>query len=427
MECFWWPEVERDVYQYVKTCHICQERQKTLLRVPPTVTHTPGLFQVLHTDVLHMTPASNKCKYIVHGRCALSSWMEGRPLQHENARSIGLWLFEDIICRWGSNVMIVTDNAGPFTKALAWLEQKYGIKGVTISAYNSRANGRIERPHWDVRQALYKATGGDVAKWFWFFHLVMWADRITIRKGLGCSPYFIATGAHPTLPLDVVEATWLVELPDGPLTTEELLGYRAQALAKHKLHVDAMHTRVTQRKIDVLLRYEKEHKSTIRDYVFKPRDLVLIRNTGVENSLDRKMKPRYLGPMVVVTRNKGGAYIVAELNGSVWHEKVAAFRIIPYHARKKITLPNKLLDFIDITEDTLDELREATDASRVIEDIWFDRVDIDPDKADASDDEVDTDGSDSARSSDSEKEVGDGDSDVRVCKSARLRQMGVSQ
>jgi hypothetical protein len=139
------------------------------------------------------------------------------------------------------------------------------------------------------------------------------------------------------------------------------------------------------------------------------------------------MKLRYLGPMVVVTRNKGGAYIVAELNGSVWHEKVGAFRIIPYHARKKIALPNKLLDFIDITEDTLNELREAADASRVIEDIWFDRVDIDPDKADASDDEVDTDGSDSASSSDSEKEVGDEDGDVRVRKSARLRRMGVSR
>jgi Integrase zinc binding domain/RNase H-like domain found in reverse transcriptase len=403
MERFWWPEIERDVYQYVKTCHICQERQKTLLRIPPTVTHTPGLFQVLHADVLHMTPASNKCKYIVHGRCALSSWMEGRPLQQENARSIGLWIFEDIICRWGCIVMIVTDNAGPFTKALAWLEQKYGIKGITISAYNSKANGRIERPHWDVRQALYKATGGDVAKWFWFFCLVMWADRITVRKGLGCSPYFITTGAHPTLPLDVIEATWLVELPDGPLTTEELIGYRAQALAKHAVHVDAMRKRVTKRKLDAVLRYERDHKNKIKDYIFKPRDLVLIRNTAVENSLDKKMKPRYLGPMVVVTRNKGGAYIVAELDGSVWQEKVGAFRIIPYYARRRIDLPRDLLDFIDISEATLKDLQESTDPPKIMEDIWFDRVDINPGQAEVSDNEEDED-SDLGESDGSESE-----------------------
>jgi hypothetical protein len=232
-----------------------------------------------------------------------------------------------------------------------------------------------------VRQALYKATSGDVAKWFWFFYLVMWADCMTVRKGLGCSPYFITTGAHSTLPLDVVEATWLVELPDGPLTTEELIGYRAQALTKHTTHVDVMRRHVTQRKIDAVLRYEKDHKNKIKDLVFKPKDLVLVRNTAVENSLDKKMKPRYLGPMVVVTRNKGGAYIVAELNGSVWHEKVGAFRIIPYHARRWIDLPHDLLEFIDISSNTLDNLQNSGDTPKIIDDIWFDHVDIDLDKA----------------------------------------------
>ena len=224
-ERFWWPELEHDVHWYVKTCHECQQRQKTLLRIPPTLTHTPGLFQVVHVDVMHMTPASNGCKYIVHGRCALSSWMEGWPLRNENARSIGQWLFEDIICRWGCIVRIVTDNGGPFKKAVAWLEEKYGIRGIQISAYNSRANGKIERPHWDVRQALWKACAGEVQKWYWYFVLVMWADRITVRKRLGCSPYFITTGAHPTLPLDIVQATWLIDLPNGKLSTAELIGY----------------------------------------------------------------------------------------------------------------------------------------------------------------------------------------------------------
>ena len=99
-EWFWWPELEHDVHWYVKMCHVCQQRQKTLLRIPPTMTHTPGLFQVIHIDVMHMAPASNRCKYIVHGHCTLSSWMEGWLLRNENARTIGQWLFEDIICRW---------------------------------------------------------------------------------------------------------------------------------------------------------------------------------------------------------------------------------------------------------------------------------------------------------------------------------------
>jgi len=53
----------------------------------------------------------------------------------------------------------------------------------------------------------YKTTKGDVKKWFWHLPYVMWADRITVRKGTGCSPYFMVMEAHPTILLDMVEAT----------------------------------------------------------------------------------------------------------------------------------------------------------------------------------------------------------------------------
>lgn len=360
---FWWPEFERDVSWFVKTCHICQTRQKTLLRIPPMLTHTPSIFQVLHADTLVMSPPSNGHKYIVHGRCGLTSWMEGKPLRAETGRAIGQWIFEDIICRWGCMTAIVTDNGAPFKAAVAWLEQKYGIKGITISAYNSRGNGKIERPHWDVRQSIYKATGGDVSKWFWFFPHVMWADRISVRKGLGCSPFFAITGAHPILPLDIVEATWLVKAPSGPIDTETLIGFRAKALAKHRQHVETMRLRVDKAKLDTLMRYEDDHKHTIKDYNFVPGDLVLSRNTVVEKSLNKKLKPRYNGPFVVIKRLEGGAYIVAELNGAVFQERMAAFRLIPYHARRHIALPVNIHEFIDVSPDTLEALGRSWNKS----------------------------------------------------------------
>ena len=129
-----------------------------------------------------------------------------------------------------------------------WLEMKYGIKGIRISAYNSHANRRIERPHWDVRQVLYKAYD-DRTKWYWYFWHVMWADRLTIRKWFMCLPFFIVTGAHPILSLDLLEETWLIEWLDGPLTTEELIELRAQALAKHYQHVEEMRIRCSKRKL----------------------------------------------------------------------------------------------------------------------------------------------------------------------------------
>ena len=48
----------------------------------------------------------------------------------------------------GKSSKIVTDNGAPFKKVVAWLEEKYGIKGMTISLYNSQVNGVVERLHW---------------------------------------------------------------------------------------------------------------------------------------------------------------------------------------------------------------------------------------------------------------------------------------
>ncbi len=65
--------------------------------------------------------------------------------------------------------------------------------------------------------------------------------------------------------------------------------------------------------------------------------------------------------MVVVSRNKGGAYIVCDLDGTLLHSPTTAFRVVPYFAHNHIDIPD-LKQHIDVSVTRLHELEASTSA-----------------------------------------------------------------
>ena len=357
-ERYWWPAMVLDVTWFVRTCHLCQLRKTQHVLIPPTVAMPAPLFSKVYMDTMHLTPSSGY-KYIVQARCSLTHWPEWDMLRTESAKTLAKFILHNIIYRWGTLLEIVSDNGAPFVKAMDYLSKQYNIKHIRISGYNSRANGLVERSHFDVRQALFKACDGDQSKWASSAYSVFWAERVTVRRRMGCSPYFATTGTHPLLPFDIAEANYLLPPPDSILTTTELITRRAISLQKRRSQLTELHDKVYEARRKAAFIFERDHAHTLRDYDFKQGDLVLIRNTAIEKALNRKMRARYLGPCIVLTRNKGGAYILAELDGSVFDRPVAAFRVIPYFARDNIPLP-PLEPLLDISRARLREMEEST-------------------------------------------------------------------
>ena len=337
-ERFWWPYMALDVKWFVQTCHECQVRLVKKIIIPPTVAAPAGLFRKVYIDMMLM-PKAKGYRYIIHARCSLTSYPEWTMVRNENFKTIAKFIFEDLLCRWGALEILVSDNAPQYLQAAEYLAQKYHIHHIKISPYNSRAQGPIERRHFDVRETLLKAADGDVSRWPDVAAAVFWAERVTIQKSTGYSPYYLAHGVEPLFPFDLAEAMYLAPKLDNLQTTGDLIAKRAIMLQKRPQDLARVRQQVLKARWEAVKQLEKDFKNKIIDYNFPPGTLVLVRNSKFDKILSDKTKPRYFGPMVVIKRTNGGSYVLGELDGSISKLRFAAFRLIPYRPRDLTAVP----------------------------------------------------------------------------------------
>jgi transposase InsO family protein len=332
LDRFWWPTLHEDVNTYLKTCHQCQLWTVTKIHIPPTITIPATLFAKVHIDTMQM-PASHGKKYLVQARDSLTSYVEWRALVNENGRNIANFILEELLSRWGAVQEIVTDNGTPYVAALEYLSAKFSITHIRISGYNSQANGVVERTHKTIRDALIKTCQGDIKKWLDVAPFVFWADRVTIRKSTGQSPFYMAHGIEPVLPFDIIHATYLVPKIDKPLTTAELIAIRARQLERRDEDLKEISARIEKSRYASIIQFRKENTNRIREQDFKPGTLVLVRNIQMEKNHSSKHLPRYYGPMVVISKTKGLSYRLGELDGSIASKGYAGYRLLPYYPR----------------------------------------------------------------------------------------------
>jgi len=135
---------------------------------------------------------------------------------------------------------------------------------------------------------------------------------------------------EPILPFDLIQATFLVPDLTQPLSTEDLLAVRTCQLQKCPVNLASIHNCILASRHASVRQFEKQYANTIRNLDFMPGSLVLVCNTNL--NMD-KMKPRYLGPMVMLRHTHNGAYRLGKLDGTISKLRYAAFRLIPYYAR----------------------------------------------------------------------------------------------
>jgi len=133
---FWWPMIIKDIKWYNKTCHECQIRQSRKLHIPPTVPIPGSIFRRAHIDSM-MMPKAGGFDRLVHARCALTGYPEWRMLHKENTKSLGAFIFEDLLCRWVPITEIITNNGPAFRAAVDDLAERYHCRHFPIFLYQT--------------------------------------------------------------------------------------------------------------------------------------------------------------------------------------------------------------------------------------------------------------------------------------------------
>ena len=100
-----------------------------------------------------------------------------------------------------------------------------------------------------------KACDGNITHWPSVTPHIFWADHVTIQKDMGFSPFYMAHGIEPVLPLDLAEATFLVPKLDSPVSRVDLIAIRAHQLEKWDSNLAVIKDRVLK------ARYTVTHKT----------------------------------------------------------------------------------------------------------------------------------------------------------------------
>jgi hypothetical protein len=128
-------------------------------------------------------------------------------------------------------------------------------------------------------------------------------------------------------------------------------------LQKRTEDLEAIRERVVAACFTSIRKFERRFRANIKSHDFQPGAYVLVRNSKVKYELSKKTKPRYLGPMVVVRRTKGGSYMLVELDSAISKLQFAAFHVIPYypHCDERISVT----EMTGVDDESIDKMEAS--------------------------------------------------------------------
>ena len=234
----WWPEIDKDLEDKVKSCKTCQTNRKS----PPVAPLHPWSWPQKPGQGYTLTMQDHSW-----GRCFLllidahSKWMD---IHVTNATSSAatIDLLRKSFAALGLPEVLVSDNAPNFTsQEFDVFVKKNAIKHVKTPPYHPASNGLVERAVQTFKEGMRKQKDGTVETKLSRF---LFKYRITPHSSTGTSPAELIYGGRP------------------------------------RSHLDCMRPDLGKKARDVQLQQKVSHDRRARSREIQLEDLVYVRNYG---------------------------------------------------------------------------------------------------------------------------------------------------
>ena len=194
-----WPGCTKDVDLYVRSCQVCQSKQRrprpvdrALLR--PVVPGYPWQrFQIDFMGPLPRTRRGNK--YVLVVVDPFTKWAEAFPTTRITAKCAADVLVREVILRFGTPEIIQTDQGSAFdSKLFRSVCVLLGIHKTRTTPYHPQADGVVERLNRTLESMLTATVKTDQTDWDLQLPFVSAAYRSTKHATTGFSPNYLVLG-----------------------------------------------------------------------------------------------------------------------------------------------------------------------------------------------------------------------------------------
>lgn len=211
---FSWPDMTKDVENYVKTCYSCATRKTDNAHKPPigTFSEPTNVWQAISIDVVGpLEPSTNiltgeEYKYILTIICQYSRYLEMFPITNQKAETIAQVIVNHIFTRYGTPKYLLTDLGTNFTSTiLLQICALLKIKKVCTTPYHPASNGRLERIHRDIANNISHYVQSD-NNWHNYLPLIKAAHNSTKNVSTNFTPHELVFGTKFQFP-------WILNYP----------------------------------------------------------------------------------------------------------------------------------------------------------------------------------------------------------------------